>query len=190
MPVVHLFLAVRTLAIRAIEPHFGDRPVLRQQLRELRDVDVVVARRVAVRGMIAIPGRQIEPDAKVFGSAGIHELADDVALSPAKGTRCDGVRRRLRRPETEAVVMLGGEDHRPEAGVPRRARPLPGVERGGIEDRRRLRPIAPLAVREGVHPEVEEHRELVSLPLELRARWSRPGERRDRSTSWKRAGGE
>jgi hypothetical protein len=44
---------------------------------------------------------------------------------------------------------------------------LAGVELTGSEDRGILPAVAPFPVREGVDAEVEEERELISLPVEL-----------------------
>src|SRR5688572_1378747 len=46
--------------------------------------------------------------------------------------------------------------------------PLPGIELCRREDGGRFLPVTPLAIGKGVHTEVDEHRELVALPLELR----------------------
>ena len=78
--------------------------------------------------------------------------------------------RGARGPEAKPVVMFGGEDHRAKPSRPRRPRPLPGVEPGGRENRRVLRTVAPLSVGERVHAEMQEERQLVLLPFQLRAR--------------------
>src|ERR1700674_5096453 len=110
----------------------------------------------------------------------LHEFPDDVALARPPRTRCDRVIGGTRRPQTEAVVMLHGQDERSSAGVSRGARPLTGVERRRREDRRVLMPVAPLAIGEGIHTEVQEERELVTLPGKLRRRRTRARRRRTR----------
>ena len=169
-PVVDLPLPVGSFAVGAVEPHFVEPAVLRQQLGQLIGVDVVVSRRVAVGGMIPVPRRQIEPGAEPFGPAGIDELAHHVAAAATPRAFRDGVRRRFGRPETEPVVMLGGEDHGPEAGGACGPGPGASVERGRREDRGILAAVTPLAVGEGIDAEVQEERELVALPRELRGR--------------------
>ena len=129
-PVVDLSLTVGAFAVGAVEPHFIQPAVLREKFGQLVGVDVVVSRRVPVGGVIPVPRRQIQPGAEPFGPAGVDELADDIAAAAAPWTLRDRVRRRLCRPETEAVVMLGGEDHRPEPGGARVLRPGASVERG------------------------------------------------------------
>src|SRR5205085_4018238 len=106
----------------------------------------------------------------------------DVAVAGAKRACGDGVRGGARGPETEPVVMFGGEDHRARAATARGAGPLTRVERGGREDRRILASVAPLAIGERVHAEVEKERELVTLPGELSRRGSRARRCRARAT--------
>ena len=148
---------------------------MRQQLRQLVGVDVVVARRVAVGRMIPVPRREIQPGAESFGAARVDELADDIAAAAPPRTLRHRVRRRPGWPEAEAVVMLGGEDHRAEPGGARLPWPRPRVERGRIEDAGIFAAVAPLAIGEGVDAEVQEERELVALPRELRGgrAWTR-----------------
>src|SRR5262249_12994613 len=150
-------------AVRAIEPDFRDLPVVREQLGELVDVQTVVARRIPVRGIVAVPGRQVEAGLQSLRAARVHELANDVAATAAERARPDGMPRRRGLPEAESVVVLRGEDHRAETGVARDACPLPGVERGGRERTGILVAVPPFAIAERVHAEVEEHRELVAL---------------------------
>jgi len=88
------------------------------------------------------------------------------------------MRRRLRGPEAESVVMLRSQYHRLEARALCGACPLPRVECGGVENGWRLLPVSPLAIRERVHAEVEEDRQLVAMPLQLAGRWHRSIHRR------------
>src|SRR5262249_8484253 len=127
-PVVLLLLAVWSLAVRAVEPDFVDRAVPRQQFGELVAVEVVVARRVAVARLVPIPRSRVQPGSQPSPPTRLYECAADVAAAAAKRARRHRMRRRLRRPQTEAVVMLRGEDHRAEAARFRSASPLPRVE--------------------------------------------------------------
>ena len=69
--------------------------------------------------------------------------------------------------------------------------PVARVESRRREDGRIFAPIAPLAVRESVHPEVQEHRELVPLPRQLRcARHGQSGRRLPNRPTEPRAEGE
>ncbi len=71
-------------------------------------------------------------------------------------------------------MVLGRQNHRAEAGVARGARPLPARPApAGANERGILVAVAPLAIAERVHAEVEKHRQLVALPLELRRRGAR-----------------
>src|SRR5690242_8985825 len=106
-PIINLALPVRALTVRAIEPDFRDGSVSCQQLRELGGIDLVVPGTVAVRRMVPIPWREIQPGTQVERSAGIHELPDDVTTATAKGTAGHRVLRRRCWPEAESIVMLG-----------------------------------------------------------------------------------
>ena len=63
--------------------------------------------------------------------------------------------------------MFRREDHRAEPRLLRHTSPLPGVEFRGRKDGGRFLAVPPLAIGEGVHAEVDEHRELIALPLQL-----------------------
>ena len=87
--------------------------------------------------------------------------------------------RGLRRPEAEAVVVLGREDHHAEAGLFERPDPLVGIERRRVEQRRILRTVAPLPVGEGVNSKVQEGCQLHPLPGQLGFRGYQPGRQGD-----------
>src|SRR5699024_5649136 len=70
-------------------------------------------------------------------------------------------------PQAEAVMVLRGEDHVLRPDVAGQAHPLVGVEIAGVEDVRGEGSVAPFLAGEGVHAEVEEDAEAVSLPGEL-----------------------
>src|SRR5262249_4783214 len=90
----------------------------------------------------------------------------------------DRVRRGPGGPQAETIVMLGRQNEPATAGLPGRARPLSCIERRGIEGRRIFVPVAPFAIGEGVHPEVEKERALVTLPRILIGRRDRAGSRK------------
>src|SRR6187431_2812209 len=100
--------------------------------------------------------------------AGIDKLANNVSASAAEWTARYRVSRRFRGPEAEAVVVLRGEDHRLEARIPRRSRPLRRIEARRVEGGWVFFPFSPLPVRKRVHAEVDEHREFIALPRQLR----------------------
>src|SRR5215207_2025339 len=172
-PVIHLAAAVRPLTVGAVEPDFGDASITCQELSELGGVDVVIRGGIAVAGMVSVPRREIQSRPEPFGGARVDELSNDVAGAAAPWTARDGMPRRRGWPEAEPVVMLRGQDHGAEPRLARRARPLACVKTCRIEDARRLAPVSPLAIREGVHAEVKKHRELISLPGQLRGRGKR-----------------
>src|SRR5256885_16726375 len=86
-----------------------------------------------------------------------------------------GVRGEPAGPQAEAVVMFGSEDQRARARRPGGTGPLTGVQRGRVEHRGVLTPVAPLVVGERVDAEMEKQRQLVALPGELRGRGAGAG---------------
>jgi len=71
--------------------------------------------------------------------------------------------------------MLGRQHERPEPRGAGGAGPLAAVERGGIEQAGVLVAVAPFTVGEGVDAEVEEQRQFLALPAQLRRRGNRAG---------------
>ena len=124
---------------------------------------------------MTVPGRAVQTDLEVLLPAGVDELAHHISLAATKRAARHRVSRGLRGPQAETVVVLGGEDHRLEARVPRDTRPLPGVEPGRVEDGRTLGAISPFPVGEGVDAEMDEHRQFIALPRELGRCGYRPG---------------
>src|SRR5262249_17932551 len=122
----------------------------------------------AVPWFVAIPRRQIEAGLQSFRAARVDEFAHDVAPAAAKRRARDGMVRCLCRPQAEAVVMFRREAHPAGTAGLRSPPPLPRVQLFGSEDRGRFLAVAPLAIGEGVDAEVQEQRELVTLPGELR----------------------
>ncbi len=123
-PIVHLPAPIGPLTVGPVEPHFGDGAVAREQLRQLVAVEVVVARRVAVHRRVAVPRREIQPGAETLAPAGVGELAHDIArAAPPRAPRAR-VLGDAAGPQTEAVVMLGGEDQGPGPARARGPGPL------------------------------------------------------------------
>jgi hypothetical protein len=153
----------------AVEPKLDERPVAGAELGELGDVAGVIdfwpGRPIRI---VAIPRREVvaEPDAAL--AAGVGKLRDDVALPSPPWRGAHRVIRRLRRPEAEAVVVLGGEDDVRGAGVLRDGDPLAAIQRIWVEPGGVERAVAPLAAVEGVDPEMAEQREgMLALPCQL-----------------------
>src|SRR5438034_917471 len=84
----------------------------------------------------------------------VDQFANDAALSATKRTLGNRMLGRARRPKTEPVVMLCGENHRAKAGGASNACPLSGVEPRRREDGWIFRAVAPFAIRERVDAKV------------------------------------
>ncbi len=157
---------VAVAAVGPVEPDLVDRAVLREQLAQLV-AEVGHVFRPAVVLVVAVPGRKVDAELQAVPPAGVGNLAHHVPLTALPGAVLDRVLRVLRRPQAEAVVMLGREDQPLHACLLRRAHNLVGVERAGIEDRFRLIAVAPFLVGEGIHREVQKAIELQILPRPL-----------------------
>ena len=166
-PIVDLALAVRPLAAGAVEPDLGDLAVVRQDLAELVLEVLVVAGRIPVARLVPVPWRKVNAECQAALPAGLGHLPDNVALpSPPRGI-LDRMLGEQARPEAESVMVFGRDD---EALDPRgldRLDPLAGIEIGRVEKPRVFRPLAPLAVGERVHAEMNKRLELERLPAEL-----------------------
>ena len=106
--------------------------------------------------MIAVPRRNVEPDLQPSLPAGVRHLAHQIALPVAERRSGNVVRRRLRRPETEPVVMFADDDDSREPAVSARLRNLIRAEIGRIEDPRVVVSESPLFAGEGVEAEMHD----------------------------------
>jgi hypothetical protein len=157
---------IAVAAVGAVEPHLKERTVVREQFAKLVAVIRDIGRR-AVIGAIAIPRREIHAELQTVLAARCGKLRDDIAVAALPGTVLHGVFCVGARPQAEAVVMLRGEDETLHAGVVRDARPLPRIERVGVERALVFAPVAPFLVGERVHAEVQEAIELEFFRREL-----------------------
>ena len=130
-------------------------------------VVLIIQQIMAISPIMPIPRRQIQPHIDAVGSGGGDKLLNDVSsavLPRAADDRVGGV---FGRPEAEAVVVLGGENHEGNSGGGGSGGPLGGVERSGIEEGGGLSASAPFGVGESVGSKVEEHDDFSLLPFQL-----------------------
>src|SRR5262249_17076415 len=106
-------------------------------------------------------------------AACVRDLLHHVALAALPGAVPDGVFRRFRRPEAEAVVMLAGENRAAHTARLQCGDDLIGIELRRIEDPRVFVAVTPLPVGEGVDPEVQESAGLYLMPGDLASGWQR-----------------
>ena len=169
VPVVCLFFAVGTLAAGAVEPHAEQVAVVRQQLRQLGAVIVVVGLALPIQRAVAVPGGQVHPEPQPGPFAGLGRFFHHVAFAAPEGGILHAVLRIGAGPQAEAVVVLGGQDQPGHAGGLCRRRPLVRVQLFRVEDRFALRAVAPLLIGKGVHRKMDEgvklHLLVPQLPL-------------------------
>ena len=151
---------VAVATVRTVEEDLENRAIAGQQLAQLiAVVDEVLG--AAVILVIAIPRRQIDAESHALPGARLGDLLHDVATERTVLDRMLGV---PRRPQTKAVMVLAGEDQSFHPAALRCAHDLVCVKIGGIEHRRRLVAVAPLAIRERVDGEMQEPVELKLVP--------------------------
>src|SRR5438876_1218008 len=114
-PVVLLPLSVGAFAVGPVEPHLHQGTVAGQELLELPTVEIVVPRRVAITGLVAVPGREVQAD-PARGQASCW------GVGPGRSTGGCG-RRRATAPRPNAAVPLRRSSRR-RIGPP----PPPGRE--------------------------------------------------------------
>ena len=137
----------------------------------MAQVVLVVLQGVTVTLLVAIPRREVDPEADAGVPGGGGEFADDVPLAAPPSAGTHGIIGVLRGPQAEAVVVLGRDDHAREAAFFGDSYPLSGAEVCGVEDGGVHVAGTPLRVVEGVDAEVEEECHVAELPLELERVW-------------------
>ena len=116
---------------------------------------------------MAVPGREVKPDANLLFAQGVNDFAHDVAFAAPPGGVLHAVFGELRRPETEAVMVLSGQDEQLDAGRLENGSPLSGVEVARVKTLGIFVALPPLAVGKGVHAKMGEGDEFVVLPGQL-----------------------
>ncbi len=166
-PVVDLALAVRPLAVGAVEPHLSDFAVAGEQFAELHPEQLVVARGIPVAGLMAVPRRNVDAEGQPGLAAGPRHFRHHVSVPVLPRAALHAVGGGGGRPQAEPVVVLGGQDEELHPGSLEDLHPLARVEVGRVEECRRFLAVAPFPIGEGVHAEMREGDELAGLPLEL-----------------------
>jgi len=144
--------------VPAVEDHGCDLAVVGEELGELclDQLDLAGSDLIGPDIGAKIEDGEVEAGLESVAAERVDVGADDVVgegrVFDAWAGGCGG-------PETEAVVMLGGETAIGHAGRTSGLRPLVGVEMRGVEELRRGFGVAPLALLEGSHVEVEVHAE-------------------------------
>ena len=175
----HVMLEVVDVAVaaRAVQPPLDQRAVAGGQLDQLAGIEDVIGLGIGVAGLVPVPGRQVDAHAHAFALHRLRGHADQVALPVQPRAGLDRVIALLRRPQREAIVVLGHQHQVIGARRLGRAGPLAGIDAVGIEHGGRRLAVAPFAVQEGVGAEVHQHAEAAVLPGHLLRRRGRRRER-------------
>ena len=141
------------------------------ELGELREIVGVVGLGIGIAGIVAIPWREIDSEAKTGLARGVGSEADEVAFAVEPGAGFDGVVCVGARKQSEPVVMFGDKYGVLRARCPGGLHPLIGVDVSGVEDGGRCRTVSPLAIQEGIGGKVQDDTDLEILPLQLCGAW-------------------
>ena len=165
-----------SLRAAVIEPDLVDRAVAGEKLVKLADDKVVVLRVAHLLGAKLRAGI-VKPRLDAELAAGVDKFPHDVARSAPPRRALDRELRILRRPQSEAVVVLRGQNGVFRAGVADGADPLAAVERGRVEALRSHRQHIPVAVFlvKGADAEMKENPQLRIEKGELRLGGNRGG---------------
>ena len=160
---------VAVAAVGAVEPHLEYRTVIGEQFRNLRLVHRQVIRR-AVLCRVTVPWRAVNPEFESVFLRGFRVVPHQIALAVTPGRFGDVMGCGLRRPQAEAVVVLGNQDNPVHPAPLEGAHHLVGKLGSGFEKRGIFIAVAPLLVRIGVEAEVNEGEEFGLMPAELALR--------------------
>lgn len=162
-PIVYLAFAIGAFAAGTVEPLLEDGAVLGEGVFESA-LESLVIEWGAVGGGVAVPGRNVDAELEVGLTAGVGEIAEDIALTVLPMALFDSVGAGGVGPKAETVVMFGGDDDAAEASGLSHGSPLVAVEVGWIEDVFSLGAGSPFSTGEGVGAEMAEHIHFHALP--------------------------
>src|SRR5262249_27316620 len=154
------------LVIGSIQPRFEYIAVSGQNFAPLLLVDPVVLWS-SIERMITVPRRDINSKLKPILAASRRHLFEDVALSIPPSRVFNRVGSGIRRPQAEAVVMLGCDDHAPHASVFDHPGPLAAIQRRGVEVIRADTAFTPFLLGECIHSKMNECVVFQLLPGQL-----------------------
>ena len=157
---------VAVATVGSIEPELEQRAIFGSQLLQLL-VIILHILRCAIGCLVTVPRREVETQFQPVLPASLTEFPHDIALTILIRRVPDAVFREFRRPETEAVVMLGSEDYARHASLLERTDPLFRVAQGRVKDTRLGISVAPFPVGVGVQSEMDERIGFQLMPLHL-----------------------
>ena len=128
-----LFAPVGSFAVGTVEPLLEDVAVVAERMMQGFAESLVIGRSTVVGG-VAVPWGDIHAHFDARLTAGLGEVAQYIAQTVAPLAVGDSMSAGRIGPQTETVVVFGGENDTFHAGCFGCGRPLAAVEGGGIED--------------------------------------------------------
>ena len=166
-PVVLLLLAVGSLGTSTVEPYLVHLAIVAEQLSELCYEELVVRWRIAIRWSVAVPWREIDAELHAILLTSIAQFAHHIALTILPGRILHRVFRCLGLPQTEAIMMFGGNQRHLKTTILQCLHPLLAIQFRGIEQGRAICTMPPFVAGEGIHTEMQESGKLHLLPFQL-----------------------
>ena len=153
-------------SVGSVEPHLKHRTIVRQQVVQLRiEIRKVIGRTVV--SLMTVPGRQVHRKLQSVFLTSLRQFLHHISLTVLPGRMLHAVLRAFERPQTEAIVMLGRQNHPLHAGLYQCPGPLLTVEFFRIEQFRVGISIAPFTVVESIQSKMNERISLHLLPCYL-----------------------
>ena len=140
---------VAVAAVCTVKPHFKHLAIVGEQVAKLC-VEVGEIAGGGIVGTAAVPWRQIYGKLQSVLLAGFRQFAHDIAFASTERRFAHIVVVTGKRPEAEAVVMLGSKDDTLHSCCDKRACPLFAIEFSGVECHRVGVAVSPFAVVECV----------------------------------------
>ena len=132
-------------AIGTIEPYLEYLAIVGEKLTELV-AEIFHICRSGIRGMVAVPGREIDCKLQSFLAASLGQFLHHIALTVLPRRVLHRILCISRWPHAETAMVLGGEDNALHSCLFANPRPLPAVETRRIEQLRVLVSVTPFLI--------------------------------------------
>ena len=159
--------SVPTVAsIGSIEPDFKDVSIISEQFIQLL-IEIIHILRRTIICLMPVPWRKINGKLDTVLLAGIRKFAYNITFTVFVRSIPDAIFCQLCRPQAEAVMMFGCQDHSFHTGVDKGLHPLLTVQTSRIKRFRIGVAIAPFPVIESIETEMHKGISFHLLPIYL-----------------------
>ena len=166
-PVVFLLLTVRTFTASTVEPYFVYFAVVAEKFCQLFNEEFVISWWITIRRSVSIPRRKIYTKLHAVFFTSVTEFTNHVALTILPWRVLYWVFSSFSLPQTETIVMLGGDQCHLETTIFQSFHPLFAIEFRRVEDFRTVCTVSPFVAGKRIHAEVQKGSEFHLLPFQL-----------------------